>query len=322
MKKSVIAVVLLCSVCTVAAHAQTYPNRSIRLVVPWAAGGPPDAVGRVLGQRVGDVLRQQIVIDNRPGANSIIGTEMVARAAPDGYTYLLTTGSHTTNAALHPKLPYDTLKDFTALTLVGESAGMVIGVHPSLPVKSVKELVALAKARPGQLTFGSAGNGNTLHLAGELFKAATGVNITHVPYKSATPALNDLLGGHIDMMFASPISLAGPIKAGRLRGLAQMGVRRSHLLPDLITLNELGIREAEIGGWYGLYAPSKTPREITDRMLAEVLKALKEPEVREKIGNLGAEPVGMPSDEFARFILADIEKYTQLGRRINLKLSD
>ena len=309
-------------VCAQAAHAQTYPNRSIRLVVPWAAGGPPDAVGRVLGQRVGDVWRQQIVIDNRPGANSIIGTEMVARAAPDGYTYLLTTGSHTTNAALHPKLPYDTLKDFTALTLVGESAGMVIGVHPSLPVKSVKELVALAKARPGQLTFGSAGNGNTLHLAGELFKAATGVNITHVPYKSATPALNDLLGGHIDMMFASPISLAGPIKAGRLRGLAQMGVRRSHLLPDLITLNELGIREAEIGGWYGLYAPSKTPREITDRMLAEVLKALKEPEVREKIGNLGAEPVGMPSDEFARFILADIEKYTQLGRRINLKLSE
>ena len=308
--------------CAQAAQAQTYPNRSIRLVVPWAAGGPPDAVGRVLGQRVGDVLRQQIVIDNRPGANSIIGTEMVARAAPDGYTYLLTTGSHTTNAALHPKLPYDTLKDFTALTLVGESAGMVIGVHPSLPVKSVKELVALAKARPGQLTFGSAGNGNTLHLAGELFKAATGVNITHVPYKSATPALNVLLGGHIDMMFASPISLAGPIKAGRLRGLAQMGVRRSHLLPDLITLNELGIREAEIGGWYGLYAPSKTPREITDRMLAEVLKALKEPEVREKIGNLGAEPVGMPSDEFARFILADIEKYTRLGRRINLKLSD
>ena len=308
--------------CAQAAQAQTYPNRSIRLVVPWAAGGPPDAVGRVLGQRVGDVLRQQIVIDNRPGANSIIGTEMVARAAPDGYTYLLTTGSHTTNAALHPKLPYDTLKDFTALTLVGESAGMVIGVHPSLPVKSVKELVALAKARPGQLTFGSAGKGNTLHLAGELFKAATGVNITHVPYKSATPALNDLLGGHIDMMFASPISLAGPIKAGRLRGLAQMGVRRSHLLPDLITLNELGIREAEIGGWYGLYAPSKTPREITDRMLAEVLKALKEPEVREKIGNLGAEPVGMPSDEFARFILADIEKYTRLGRRINLKLSD
>jgi len=322
MKKYFIAVMLLCGACTVAAQAQTYPNRSIRLVVPWSAGGPPDAVGRVLGQRVGDVLRQQIVIDNRPGANSIIGTEMVARAAPDGYTYLLTTGSHTTNAALHPKLPYDTLKDFTALTLVGESAGMVIGVHPSLPVKSVKELVVLAKGRPGQLTFGSAGNGNTLHLAGELFKAATGVNITHVPYKSATPALNDLLGGHIDMMFASPLSLAAPIKAGRLRGLAQMGVRRSHLLPDLITLNDLGIREAEIGGWYGLYAPSKTPREITDRMLAEVLKALKEPEVREKIGNLGAEPVGMPSDEFARFILADIEKYTQLGRRINLKLSD
>ena len=240
-------ILMACAYCA-CAQAQNYPNRSIRLVVPWAAGGPPDAVGRLLGQRVGEALKQQVVIDNRPGANSIIGTEMVARAAPDGYTWLLTTGSHTTNAALHPKLPYDTLKDFFPLTMVGESAGMVLGVHPSLPVKSVKELVALAKSRPGQLTFGSAGNGNTLHLAGELFKAATGVNITHVPYKSATPALNDLLGGHIDMMFASPISMAPPIKAGRLRGIAQMGTRRSHLLPDLVTLNELGIRDAEIGG--------------------------------------------------------------------------
>ena len=305
-----------------AAHAQAWPTRSIRIVVPWAAGGPPDAVARVLAQRIGDSLKQQFVIDNRPGANSIIGTELVARAAPDGYTWLITTGSHTTNAALHPKLPYDTLKDFIPLTLIGESAGMVLGVHPSLPVKSVKDLVALAKANPGKLTFGSAGNGNTLHLAGELFKAATGTNITHVPYKSATPALNDLLGGHIDMMFASPISMSPPIKAGRLRGLAQMGTRRSHLLPDLVTLNELGIRDAEIGGWYGLYAPAKTPREITDRMLAEALKALKEPDVREKIGNLGAEPVGMPQEDFMRYIVADIEKYAKLGKRINLKLSD
>ena len=308
--------------CTHAAQAQTWPNRSIRLVVPWTAGGPPDAVARVLGQRIGDALRQQFVIDNRPGANSIIGTEMVARAAPDGYTWLITTGSHTQNAALYSKLPYDTLKDFVALTMIAESAGMVIGVHPSLPVKSVSDLVALAKARPGQLTFGSAGNGNTLHLAGELFKAATSVSITHVPYKSATPALNDLLGGHIDMMFASPISLAPPIKAGRVRGIAQMGLRRSHLLPDLVTLNELGIRGAEIGGWYGLYAPAKTPRDIIDRMLAEVSKALKEPEVRERISNLGADAVGMPSDEFLRFLVADIEKYSKLGKRINLKLSD
>ena len=301
-------------------YAQGYPNRPIRLVVPWAAGGPPDSVGRLVGNRVGEALKHQIVIDNRPGANSIIGTELVARSASDGYTYLLTTGSHTQNAALYTKLPYDTLKDFVALTLVGESAGMVLGVHPSLPVKSVKELVALAKAKPGQLTFGSAGNGNTLHLAGELFKAATGTNITHVPYKSATPALNDLMGGHIDMMFASPISMAPPIKAGRLRGLAQMGAKRSHLLPDLITLGELGIRDAEIGGWYGLYAPAKTPKEYTDRMLAEVLKALNEPDIREKFSNLGATPVGMPPEEFARYLAADIDKYTKLGKRMNLKL--
>lgn len=311
---------MLAFVLTASAWGQAYPVRPIRFVVPWAAGGPPDSVGRLLGNRLGDTLKQQIVIDNRPGANSIIGTEFVARSAPDGYTYLLTTGSHTQNAALYSKLPYDTLRDFVALTLVGESAGMVLGVHPSLPVKSVRELVALAKAKPGQLTFGSAGNGNTLHLAGELFKAATGTNITHVPYKSATPALNDLMGGHIDMMFASPISMAPPIKAGRLRGLAQMGAKRSHLLPDLITLGELGIRDAEIGGWYGLYAPAKTPKEYTDRMLAEVLKALKDPDVREKISNLGAVPVGMPPEEFARYLAADIDKYTKLGKRIGLKL--
>ncbi len=302
------------------AHAQSFPSRPIRFVVPWPPGGPPDAVARLIGQRIGEALKQQVVIDNRPGANSIIGTEMVARSARDGYTYLVTTGSHTTNAALHAKLPYDTLKDFAALTQIGESAGMVIGVHPSVPAKNVKELVALAKSKPGQLTFGSAGNGNTLHLAGELFKAATGTSITHVPYKGAALALNDLMGGHIDMMFASPLSMAPPIKAGRLRGLAQMGERRSHVLPDLPTLDQLGVHGAHIGGWYGLYAPAKSPKENTDRVLAEVLKALKESDIRQKIENLGAEPVGLAPDEFMRFLVADIDKYKKLAQRINLKI--
>jgi tripartite-type tricarboxylate transporter receptor subunit TctC len=303
-----------------AACAQNFPVRPIRIVVPWPPGGPPDAVARILGQRIGQALQQQVIIDNRPGANSIIGTEFVAKSQPDGYTYLLTTGSHTTNAALHAKLPYDTIKDFVSLTLIGESAGMVIGVHPSVPARSVKELVALAKSKPGQLTFGSAGNGNTLHLAGELFKAATATNITHVPYKGASLALTDLLGGHIDMMFASPLSMMPPIKEGRLRGLAQMGEKRSPVLPDLLTLDELGIHGARIGGWYGLYAPAKSPKENTDRVVGEVLKALKEAEVREKIANLGAEPVGMPQDQFMRYLVADIDKYRKLGQRINLKI--
>ena len=303
-----------------AACAQNFPVRPIRIVVPWPPGGPPDAVARILGQRIGQALQQQVIIDNRPGANSIIGTEFVAKSQPDGYTYLLTTGSHTTNAALHAKLPYDTLKDFVSLTLIGESAGMVIGVHPSVPARSVKELVALAKSKPGQLTFGSAGNGNTLHLAGELFKAATATNITHVPYKGASLALTDLLGGHIDMMFASPLSMMPPIKEGRLRGLAQMGEKRSPVLPDLLTLDELGIHGARIGGWYGLYAPAKSPKENTDRVVGEVLKALKEAEVREKIANLGAEPVGMPQDQFMRYLVADIDKYRNLAQRINLKI--
>jgi tripartite-type tricarboxylate transporter receptor subunit TctC len=303
-----------------AAFAQNFPNRSIRFVVPWPAGGPPDAVARLIGPRIGDAMKQQVVIDNRPGANSIIGTELVARSAPDGYTYLITTGSHTTNAALHAKLPYDTLRDFVSLTQMGESAGMVLGVHPSVPAKNVKELVVLAKAKPGQLTFGSAGNGNTLHLAGELFKAATATNITHVPYKGAAPALTDLLGGHIDMMFASPLSMAPPINQGRLRGLAQMGERRSFVLPDLPTLDQLGIHGAQIGGWYGLYAPAKSPKENTDRVLTEVLKALKEPDIREKINNLGAEPTGLTPDEFMRFLVADIDKYRKLAQRLNLKI--
>ena len=315
-----LSVIVLFALAATSAAAQNFPNRPLKFVVPWPAGGPPDAMGRLIGQRIGEALKQQVVIDNRPGANSIIGTEMVARSAPDGYTYLITTGSHTTNAALNSKLPYDTLKDFVSLTQIGESAGMVLGVHPLVPAKSVKELVALAKTKPGQLTFGSAGNGNTLHLAGELFKAATGTSITHVPYKGATPALIDLLGGHIDMMFASPLSMAPPIRQGRLRGLAQMGERRSTVLPDLQTLDELGIHGARIGGWYGLYAPAKSPKENTDRVLAEVLKALKEPDIREKIGNLGAEPTGIAPDEFMRFLVADIDKYRKLAQRINLKI--
>ena len=306
--------------CAGAALAQTFPGKPIRVVVPWPPGGPPDAIARLLGQRIGEAFKQQVVIDNRPGANSIIGTELVARSAPDGYTYLLTTGSHTTNAALHSKLPYDTLRDFVSLTQIGESAGMVLGVHNAVPAKSVQELVALARAKPGQLTFGSAGNGNTLHLAGELFKAATGSSITHVPYKGAAPALTDLLGGHIDMMFASPLSMAPPIQQGRLRGLAQMGEHRAAVLPDLQTLDELGIHGARIGGWYGLYAPAKSPKENTDRVLVEVLKALKEPDIREKIGNLGAEPTGLTPDEFTRFLFADIDKYKKLAQRINLKI--
>ena len=306
--------------CAGAALAQTFPGKPIRVVVPWPPGGPPDAIARLLGQRIGEAFKQQVVIDNRPGANSIIGTELVARSAPDGYTYLLTTGSHTTNAALHSKLPYDTLRDFVSLTQIGESAGMVLGVHNAVPAKSVQELVALAKSKPGQLTFGSAGNGNTLHLAGELFKAATGTSITHVPYKGASLALTDLLGGHIDMMFASPLSMAPPIREGRLRGIAQMGEKRSSVLPELLTLDELGIHGARIGGWYGLYAPAKSPRENTDRVLAEVLKALKAPDIREKIANLGAEPIGLTQDEFMRFLIADIERYKKLAQRINLKI--
>src|SRR5262245_59149071 len=285
--------ILCCAVAVVPAMAQPFPSKPVRIVVPWPAGGPPDQVARLLGPRLGEAWKQQVIVDNRPGANSIIGTDTVAKSSPDGYTWLLTTGSHTHNAALYSKLPYDTLKDFIGLTKPAETLGMVLAVHPSVPVKSAKELVALAKARPGQLTFGSAGNGNTLHLAGELFKISTGAPIAHVPYKGAAPALTDLLGGHIDMMFGSPLSMTPPIRAGKLRAIAQTGTRRNRTLPELPTLGELGIHGAEMSGWYGVYAPAKTPKEIVDRMLGEILKAVKEPGMQERIANLGAEPVGM-----------------------------
>ena len=303
------------------AFSQTYPNRAVRIVVPWPAGGPPDTLGRLVAQRLGETFKQQVIVENRPGANSIIGTEAVAKSPPDGYTYLLTTGSHVHNAALYTRLPYDTRRDFVSLTLVAETAGMVLGVHPSVPAKSVKELVALARQQPGKLTFGSAGNGNTLHLAGELFKVSTGTDLTHVPYKGAAPALNDLLGGHIDMMFASPVSMAPPINAGRLRGLAQTGERRSHVVPQLPTLGELGIRGAEMSGWYGLYAPAKTPKEYTDRMVSEILKTIREADTSEKVRALGVDAVGMPQEQFERYLVTEIDKYAKLAKRIKLQLN-
>ena len=309
---------LTCASAPAAQTEGTYPSKPIRLIVPFSHGGSADNLARTVQPALGAALGQPLVIDNRGGASSVIGTELTARAPADGYTILLVTTTHTVNPSLMKKLPYDTLRDFAPITLAASQPN-ILAVHPSVPAKSVKELIALSKARPRQLTFGSAGNGNTLHLAGELFKVATGADITHVPYKGAAPALTDLLGGHIDMMFASPLSLEPPIHAGKLRGLAQTGFRRNHTLPELPTWGELGIHGAEMSGWYGLYAPAKTPKEIIDRMLAEVLKALKEPAIQERIGNLGAEPVGMPQDEFNRYVASEIQRYAALAKRIGLK---
>jgi len=292
----------------------------VRLVVPWPAGGPSEAMARIIAQRVTETMKQQVIVDPRPGANTIIGTEIVAKSAPDGYTLLLTTGSHTQNPAYYSKLPYDTRRDFEPLTMPAETAGLVLAVHPSVPAQSVKQLVALAKARPGSLTYGSAGSGSVLHLAGELFQHAAGVKLTHVPYKGAAPALTDILGGHIDIMFAGLQSALGTMKANRLRALAQTGSRRSDSLPDLPTLSDLGIKGADISSWYGMYAPAKTPREAVERILAETFKAVKDPGVQEKIRAIGAEPVGMPQADFIKFLASEFDKHLQLAKRINLRL--
>jgi len=295
-------------------NAQTWPNRSIRIVVPWAAGGPPDAVARVLGQRLGEAFKQQVVIDNRPGANSIIGTENVARAAPDGYTWLITTGSHTQNAALYPKLPYDTLKDFLALTLIGESAGMVVTVHPSLPVKSVKELIALAKARPGELNYTSGGNGSPGHLIAEMFKAMTATNIIHVPYKTVAQGVTGLIAGQAQVMFTVGPSAVPQIKSGRIRGVAVTTLKRSNSLPDLPTVAESGLPGFEAPAWNGVLVPAGTPQPVIAKIHAEILKNLKQPDVLEKIGALGFEPVGSTPAEFGDFVKAELLKWAKVSK--------
>jgi tripartite-type tricarboxylate transporter receptor subunit TctC len=260
------------------------------------------------------VLGQNVVIDNRAGANNIIGTELVARASPNGYTLLTTAGAHTINPAVYKKLPYDALADFTPVTLVCESGGLVIVVHPSFPAKSLKDLIDQARAAPGKIVYGSAGFGNLTHVAGEMFQVMAGVRLNHVPYKAAGPAINDLLGNQIPLMFGPSPVVVPMVQAGRLRPLAFTGVKRSAQLPDLPTVDELGIKGYVASGWYGIYGPRGMPRPIVDRLSAAVRQVVEMPDTRERFVALNLEPIGSTPDEFAKFLKEDLEKYARIAR--------
>jgi tripartite-type tricarboxylate transporter receptor subunit TctC len=293
--------------------AQSFPARTIRMVVPLAAAGAGDIVGRTVTTKLAEMWGQQIVIDNRPGANTIIGTDLVAKAKPDGYTWLLgVQGSLAINPASYPKLPYDAEKDFdpvTQLTLYG----YVLVVHPALPARTVNELIALARARPGQLAYGTSGNGGSNHLAGESFRLATGVRMDAIPYKGSAPALTALLSGDVPVMFDTLITSIPLIKAGRLRALGVTLPRRSAALPDVPTVAEAGVRGYEFTAWQSIVVPAGTDKAIIGKIQADVVKVLAMPDVRRKLIDEGAnELVGSAPEALGRLIHVDIQKYRRL----------
>ena len=242
------------------ASAQTYPAKPIRIIVPFAAGGPVDLVGRVLGDKLAIYLRQPLVIDNRGGAGSVVGSDAVAKAAPDGYTWLLSTGSLTSIGAFNPNVPFDPLRDFTPVTIVAKNFGQILIVHPGVPAKTLKELLALAKAQPGKLNYASAGIGNITHIAAEMMKAMTGVKIADIQYKGMGPAMNELLGGHVDMAFAPTQTAVSLIQSGKVRAIALTGPARWKVLPEVPTMKEAGLPGYDLVGWFALWLPPATPR--------------------------------------------------------------
>ncbi len=309
---------ILAGMACFSAHAQNYPSRTVRIVVPIAAGGVTDILSRVIAQKLYETWGQVVQVDNRPGASGIIGSEIVARAAPDGHTLLMAFTAHVTNPSLHPKLPYDTLNDFAPVTMVAVVPSVLL-VHPSLPARSVKELIAFAKRRPGELNYGSAGTGTATHLAGVLFGFMTGVIMEHVPYKGGVLALNDLLGGQVSLMFGNMASSMVHIQSGRLRALAVTSSKRSAALPHLPTMAEAGLPGFEAIAWFALLVPAKTPGVIIDKLNSEVVAILQLPDVRERLGSLGAEVIPSSPSRLDDYIRAEIVKWRRVIRKMNVK---
>jgi tripartite-type tricarboxylate transporter receptor subunit TctC len=304
----------------IAADAQPYPNRPIRFVVPYQPGGSSDLAARIIGQKLSESLGQPVVIDNRPGAGANLGTEIVAKAAPDGYTLLLgSTGPNAVNATLFTSLPFDPLTSFVPISLVSTSTSFLT-VNLDVPVRSVPELIALAKSSPTELTYGSAGNGSSPHIAGEVFKAMTGVKMTHIPYKSSPPGLVDLVGGRIQVMFPSGANALSLIKTGKIRVLAVTSASRSTLLPDVPTIAEAGLPGYEVVFWFGVLAPAGTPPEIVAKLNSEINKILKMPDVREKMTATGDFPQGSTPEEFMQLIRTDITRWGKVVKDSGAKV--
>ena len=304
-----------------AGYAQNYPSKPIRIVVPFPAGGTPDILARALGQKLSPVLGQQVIVDNRPGAAGNIGSELVAKSPADGYTLLMATVStHSINQSLYQRLPFDPINDFAPVTLVATLPNVLV-VNPKLPVKSVQDLIALAKAKPGELTFGSGGNGTSHHLGGELFKTMTGVDMVHVPYKGSGQALPDLIAGQVALMFDNLTSSFPHIKAGKLRAVAVTGAQRSAALPNVPTVAESGVPGFEVTAWFGLLAPAKTPEAIIARLNQESAKILRSPDMKARLAAQGAEAAVSTPQQLGAFIKDRTAKWAKVvkasGARID-----
>jgi len=313
---------LLFAAMTVAfpAAGQPYPVRPVRMLIGFPPGGGTDIVGRIVAQKVSENLGQQIIAENRGGATGMVAAELAAKAAPDGYTIMMAhISAMSILPSLYPKMAYDTARDFAPITLAAIGPNLLV-VHPSLPVRSVKDLIALARARPGQLHYASPGSGSVQHLSGELFKLQAKVDMLHVPYKGSGQSIVDLIAGHVQLNFDAVPVVLGHARQGRLRALAVTSAKRSALLPDIPTVSESGVAGFDMSTWWGLVAPSAVSKDIVSKLHAETVKALKLPEVRERLGSVGAEPGGNTPDEFGAFIRSETAKYARIVKDANIKI--
>ena len=309
---------LVFSVATGFAQAQSYPSKPVRLIVPFAAGGSTDVIARILAPKLSEVWGQQVIVDNRPGGNTVIGTDIVAKSPPDGHVLLVTPAPFTVVPSVLTKLPYDPAKDFEPIMLINTTP-MGFVVHPGVPAKNLKELIALAKARPGQMNFGSSGSGGVPHLSGELLNTMAGLKITHVPYKGNAPALADLVGGHVDMAFNGLTSVMPFIKSGRLRVLGVTSLTRTAALPDVPTFDEQGLKGFQAVAWNGLTAPARTPKEAIARIQETSARIIKSPELAEQLKRDGSDPVGSTTAEFTAHLRDEVVKWKKVLDRAGIK---
>jgi len=320
MKKMLITAAIAAACVAAPALAQNYPVKPIRFIVPFTPGGGNDTMARMIGQRITAATSQQVLIDNRPGAGGAIGAEAAGKSAADGYTlFLAGVATHGINPNLRRKLSYDPLRDFDAVSLIAEAPLLVV-VHPSLPARSLKELVALAKARPGQINFASNGNGSSSHMGAELFIMLTGVKMAHIPYKGVSPALIDLISGEVPLSFASAAGILPQVKAGKLRALAMTGSKRSAAIPDIPTVAEAGVRGAETGSWYGVVMPAGSPKEAINRVSQIIQETVKSPDVTKRLVDEAVIPVGNTPEQFSAHIKGELARWARVVKAAKLPI--
>jgi len=320
MLHKLLAIIIAALVSFGAAAAQNYPDKPIRLIVPFAPGGNTDVQARLIGNKLTAALGQQVIVDNRPGAGGTIGVDMAAKSTPDGYTIVMASfGNILVGPSLYKKLPYDPVKDLAPIILISEPAGLIV-VHPSIPVKSLQELIAYAKANPGKLNYASAGNGNWNHLFAEQFKSVANIKITHVPYKGSGPAMNDVVGGHVQMMFAPFPSARAHVNSGRLRALAATGTKRTPLFPDVPTVAQAGLPGYSAASWFGMLTPAGTPKAIIARLNQEINKAFAAPEIKAAYAAEGLDPIGGTPEDAAKSIREGMAQWGKLIRDLGIKL--